>query len=204
MSDAGERLLVRMVPKTTNYMSGFGGKPELTTLDIAAALSYMKLTDFETRYIRAALLQAEPWGPNSQLGYAAWDWAVSNSIHGDWAIQRGKEILRRLSFLAIASRIDRRHFVCGGCDGVGIVLHPETRRLTRCEACAGKYTDPDTGMEIGNGIKAKSDRFYGRALGVDHKTYRATWDNRLRSLVADLQSIEGRVVTHIWHVVFDS
>lgn len=204
MSDAGERLLCRMIPKTTNYGGGFGGKPELTTLDIAAALSYMKLSDFETRYIRACLLDAEPWGPTTPLGYAAWDWAVSKAIRGGWVIPRGKETVRRLSFVALASRIDRRHFVCSGCDGVGMRLSPETKRMVKCEACSGWITDPDTGREIGNGMRQRSDRYYGRLLGVNHETYRSTWRARLLDLVAELQVIEGRVVTHIRHVVFES
>lgn len=203
MSDAGERLLCRMIPKTTNYGGGFGGRPELTPLDIAAAMAYMKLSDFETRYICAALLQAEDWGPTSPLGYAAWDWAVSKAIRGNWVIPKGKETVRRLSFVALACRIDRRHFTCRSCNGVGTMLDKQLKRLKPCQACEGRRTDADTGVEIGNGLRQRSDRFYGRLLAVDHKTYRATWEPRLKELISDLQAIEGRVVTHIRRVIFE-
>lgn len=201
MSDAGARLLCRMIPKTANLNGGAGGIPELTPMDIAAALSYMKLSDFETRYIRAALLQSEAWGPTSELGYAAWDWAVSKAIRENWNIPRGKETLRRLSFVAIASRIDRRHFVCGNCGGSGMIRI--VSKLVRCEECAGKWTDPDSAMEIGDGRKKLSSRYYGKLLNMDKNTYKATWEPRLLTLLADLHAIEGKVVSRMKKVIFE-
>lgn len=205
MSDAGEQLLFMSSPKTTCYdgASRRTAQDRLKPADIAAALSYLKMSDFETRYIMAALLQSEPWGPKSTLGMDAWLWAVDIAIREKWQIPQGSETVRRLSFLALASRIDRRQFVCQSCNGVGTVLNTETNRLDQCNHCAGTTTDRDTGRTIGNGMRGRSDRFYGRALGVNHETYKSTWRPRLHNLIADLQAIEGRVVTHIRRVVFD-
>lgn len=195
-------LICKMVPHSIPYGAPFGGITELTQTDIAAALSYLKLSDFETRYIRAALLQAEPWGPTSPLGYDAWDWVVGKAIEGGWHIPKGKETLRRLSFIALASRIDRRQFVCASCRGAGVVM--ADKLLRRCSECAGERQDATTGQIIGDGRRQRSDRFYGRLLGVDHKTYSATWAKRLDGLLADLHVIEDRVTHYLGRAIFES
>lgn len=193
-------LICKMVPHSIPYGAPFGGKAEITQTDIAAALSYLKLNDFETRYIRAVLLQAEAWGPTSLLGYDAWDWVVTKAIAGGWQVQRGKETLRRLSFVALASRIDRRQFVCAPCRGAGVVM--QGNLLAKCCECAGERKDPATGQIIGDGRRQRSDRFYGRLLGVDHKTYATTWAPRLDALLADLHVIEDRVTHYLWKSIF--
>lgn len=195
-------LICKMVPHSIPYGAPFGGTTEITQTDIAAALSFLKLNDFETRYIRACLLDAEPWGPTSPLGYAAWDWVVGKAIAGGWQIPKGKETLRRLSFVALATRIDRRQFVCGACNGAGVVLTGSL--LAKCGACQGERADPVTGQMIGDGRRQRSDRFYGRLLGVDHKTYSATWAKRLDDLLADLHVIEDRVTHYLGRAIWDS
>lgn len=195
-------LVCKMVPHSIPYGAPFGGTTEITQTDIAAALSYLKLNDFETRYIRACLLDAEPWGPTSPLGYDAWDWVVGKAIAGSWQIPQGKETLRRLSFVALATRIDRRQFVCGSCNGAGVVLTGSL--LAKCGACQGERADPVTGQLIGDGRRQRSDRFYGRLLGVNHETYRQTWAPRLNGLLADLHAIEDRVIWYLRTAVFDS
>lgn len=195
-------LICKMIPHSIPYGAPFGGTTEITQTDIAAALSYLKLNDFETRYIRACLLDAEPWGPTSPLGYDAWDWVVGKAIAGGWQIPQGKETLRRLSFVALATRIDRRQFVCGACNGAGVVLSGSL--LAKCGACQGERADPVTGQLIGDGRRQRSDRFYGRLLGVNHETYKQTWAPRLNGLLADLHVIEDRVIWYLRTAVFDS
>ena len=194
-------LVCKMVPHSIPYGAPFGGVAELTQTDVAAALSYLKLNDFETRYVRACLLDAEPWGPTSPLGYDAWDWVVGKAIAGGLAIPKGKETLRRLSFVALACRIDRRQFVCASCRGAGVVLR--NKLLAKCDGCAGDRLDSNTGQMIGDGRRKRSNRDYARLIGVNHETYSATWAKRLGDLLADLHVIEDRVTHYLGRAIFD-
>lgn len=199
-----ERLLCKLVPKTSDYTGGFGGKPEITPLDVAAGLAYLHLGEFETLYIRASLLQSEPYGAKSSLGYASWDWGIKQAEANGWAVPRGKEFMRKMALLAVMRRVDRDQFICTNCGGVGTVLNKRENKLSRCSKCSGTRTDAITGMAIGDGRKKVSNRLYGRFLGINHETYSQTWEPRLNHLIAELEIIENYVVSEISRKVYEN
>ena len=199
------KLLCKMVPHSFAYGVPFGGQVELTQTDIAAGLSFLKLSDFEARYIRAAYLLAEPWGEKTELGRAAWDWAMDKAIAGRWEIPRGEYMVRRLSYVAVDSRINRTMFVCQSCQGVGAIISDGTKGVPagvhRCNDCKGERTD-EAGKKWGNGVKDVSDRAMGQLLGITDKTYKSKWEEKFHGLVSDLIEIESRVLRNLKHVIY--
>ena len=191
----GERmsgLILKMIPGSVNLNGSGGGGPDLTPTDIAAALSYMKLTAFEERYLRARILQSEPWHRRSDLAYDAWGWALDIQIKAGWDIPKGQETYRKLAFIAIDQRINPEQCICPGCKGRGFYLSKTKKSYMRCSRCVGTRKDKVTGQVIGNGRRRISARRYAAALGISDKTFTEKWEPRLKMLTQLLIEIERK------------
>lgn len=198
-----ESLICKLTMKTVDLRGGAGGLPELTQVDIAAGLSYLRLTRFETGYLRARILQSEAWHPTSDLAIEAWMWAKDFEIREGWNIPRGSYLTRKLSYLAVDLRVRPEQCKCEGCKGTGVYLPKGSPVLAACRRCDGLRLDPDSGKMLGNGQRRMSARHFARQLEINHETFSATWEARLRTLTAGLLEIEHKA-KYLKGVVYDS
>lgn len=177
----GSRILCKLVPKSADYTGGFGGKPEFTPLDVAGALSYVKLNEFETRYIRAKLLQSESFFEGSTLWEQTKEWGRLVAQEHEWDDAAAAE---QAALVVMQERIDPLFTRCNKCKGTGILRRG--KMLRACGKCDGTTNDPVTEKPIGDGRRSISNREYGRRLGVNHETFSATWRSRMILLHAYL------------------
>lgn len=195
-------LLCKLTTRSPDLTGGFGGLVELTPVDVAAGLSKLGLNTFQTGYIRALILNppgysqedtrlsAEPWHEESQLARDAWDWAMDIALSRGWDIPKGEYMIRKLSFIAVDLRINSLQLRCRRCKGPGYYRKRGESVLVKCDKCAGLRVDKATQMEIGNGKRRLSNRWFASRLGIDHKTYAAKWQDRFWYLTKQLWEIE--------------
>lgn len=200
--NVSESLICMLSPKSLNLRGGAGGIPELSPLDIAAALAFLRLTDFETRYVRARILQSEPWHVSSDLAIDAWLWAKDFEIREQWNVPRGSYLTRKLAYLAVGLRVLPETGKCGGCRGTGVYRPKDSNVLAACRRCEGQRMEKATGKMIGSGRRRISARECAQALDVSDKTFTATWAPRLETLTGALLEIEHKV-RYLPGVVFD-
>lgn len=193
-------LYLMLTTKTANLNAAGGGVSELQPMDIAAAISYLGLSEFETMYVRARILDAEEWGPGTALELMGWIYAQGIFIDKGWTVPRGSYLVRKSMFLVMNERINPAATICKHCSGGGAVKRDDGVYVP-CKKCA-TLIENEFGRLVGNGRQKKSDREYGQALGVDHKTYAATWQPRLKVLRGALLEIEQKA-RHLPGVVYE-
>ena len=193
-------LLLKLSPKTASLSVGGTGKPDLEPCDIAAALSMLNLDEFETMYIRARVLDAEPWGMGTTLEIMGWMRAMDIAIANKWDMPKGKELIRALMFQVMDRRIRAKSAKCGACRGTGL-KKLDSGKLVPCHSCDGMMEDA-SGIHIGNGVRKVSDREYARRLGMDKNTFKVKWKPRMLVLKRSLIEIE-RLAANIAGAVYD-
>jgi hypothetical protein len=193
--------LLKMTVRAAQHDQGFGGKAELTSSDIAAALSYCNFTDFEYRYLSAVFLQSEPYGHGTDLDRSAYLWVVGIANDHGWDVVPGKPVLRTLAEICIEERINPRLVLCKYCCGTG-VRKDKHGQPKQCNHCDGEKDDEFSRTAIGNGVKRKSNRHYASRLDIDHKTYSSKWSERKDIITSALITIENKI-RYLRHAVID-
>ena len=139
-----------------------GGKPALTSSDVAAALSGISspATDYALyRYVGDT--SAQP-----RLFYIAYLRAVDVANRDGWQPPKGSEIIRKMTKAALVETFDCP--VCRSCGGTGYL------GAKSCTQCGG------------GGTARIPDSTIAHALGVDKSNYSRTWRDRYQSVRRDI------------------
>jgi len=179
------KLLCKMIPSSCSIENNSTNHEKLTGYDVSGALSYLKLSDFETRFIRARFLLAETFEVGSPL------WVLTESFGRELADVRSWQPIttQKAALVAVKERIDCEFSRCKRCDGTGIGAS-KYGGVTACGACDGLVQDENTDKLLGNGRRHISDREYARWLGIHHTTFGSLWSGRLIQIHALLIEIE--------------
>lgn len=173
-----------MIPSSPANECSSTQENSITGFDVATALSYLKLSDFETRYIRAKYLNAESLQSGSGFYDAILAYSASLAIELDW----DQAITAKLVRMAIRERTDCSFTRCKRCHGTGIT---RTRsQIISCPHCDGVVMDENSQRLLGNGRRHISGREYARLIEVHHTTFKTTWLSRMLQIHAHLINIE--------------
>lgn len=149
---------------------------KLSSWDLAAAMSFGGASRAEALSVLAKWVQDK--SAQEELFYAIYDQVVQVATKKKWRIPKGKQLLRKLTRLAIMEHIAPCR--CQRCKGRGM-LYGLGRVPKVCPSCGG----------VGGGLYL-SGREKARLVEVSGTAWRNTWLWRYNEILRMLQDIDSK------------
>lgn len=168
------KMLARLTVRSTGLGErSNGGTGGITPQDIAAACAGMS----DAQYLLLLRIYTQDVTVQPRLFYAIYDQAIGIATCGHWRLPVGKELVRKMTNLALAEMISPR--VCPDCEGKAQVWLKGMAVPTACKPCGG------------SGRKSLSSREKARLLEMDDTTFSRYWSDRYDQVFAHVAELES-------------
>lgn len=166
-----------MCPHGIQVGMPFGGVPQLTALDIAAALGMADVEDIQVRLLRVKF--ALDLGCYDRLRYEWMHRVVTHAVDEGWKAAKGKP---RILPMAVFTLIEHLGWnCCPACHGNAERMVGDVKEI--CPTCDG------------TGKQYRSERWVAQhVLSVHHSTFQQTWRDRFNWCRGDLAELEDAAV----------
>lgn len=175
MSNNFFELLKLLDPKHTNWEdTGGSAKSKTESTDIAGAIALAKLSDNARIYMGA---RQDQQSDKHKLFAITMVHAVNLALKENWKAGYLENMVRS----AIAESLSNN--ICPDCQGQGQTINLETLKRIPCPACDGI------------GKRSFSQREVSRRIGMDHKNYKQSYEDKYKRICQWLLELEAQCET---------
>ena len=157
-----------------------GGKPTLTDQEASSALCGLPVAYYELGY----MYLTQEYHNYNKVVLSVMNEAVEKSIKNKWKFPRGKQLIYKMSGLAVVETLAPK--LCKKCLGHGKYSNKKKLLIVECNKCMGS-----------GGGKSFSDKAKSKLLDLDEDNYRKNWSVKYETIHSIPYSWLNYVFDHI-------